>query len=113
MDKAVLQCQLSLEAGASLRIINGAGVRRLEHDGLAIASALQRSKLTVSASRRGRLAQFFAAAARFVAPRADPRLDARVLRDIGLESYHPQLAQRMREERQAAARLRSAPLGLL
>jgi hypothetical protein len=58
------------------------------------------------------MAKIFAALARLLVGRHSAAADAYSLRDIGLESYHPALADHMQEERRAALRLRAAPLGL-
>ena len=93
---------------------------RLDRDGTAIVSALRAARLTLSAPRRADVAALLGAAwRRLIATyraRVDERtlagLDARALRDIGLESYQPGLGQRIHEyQRLEEVRLRATLLG--
>jgi hypothetical protein len=94
---------------------------QLDRDGTAIISALRSARLTLSAPRGGVAALLGAAWRRLVAAyrahvdeRALAGLDARALRDIGLESYQPGLGQRLQEyKRLDEVRLRATLLGQL
>ena len=95
---------------------------RLDRNGTAIVSALRSARLTLSAPRRGGIAALLGAGwRRFIAAyqaRVDEQalagLDARALRDIGLESYQPGLGQRIEEyKRMDELRLRATLLGQL